>query len=767
MFLTRVYYTLKPFIPLRMRLALRRHHVRRILRRHRAVWPINESAGAVPEGWPGWPDRKRFAVVLTHDVEGSKGVARVKQLAALEMELGFRSCFNFIPEGEYSVPAELREWLVDNGFEIGVHDLHHDGKLYSSEKTFANNAKRINRYLDEWNAVGFRSGFMLHNLEWLHQLEILYDASTFDTDPFEPQPDAANTIFPFWVPRASQSSFINHVSAEAGGAKEDHPSSRNQPGSGYIELPYTLPQDSTLFFLLHEKSIDVWIKKLEWIVEKRGMALLNVHPDYTSFDDKVRPGVEFSAERYREFLQHLRNRFVGQYWHALPREIARFSASFRPHRPTRNPKNICMLAFTSYQGDARVVRYAQTLRRRGDHVDVIAYAPQAGVLGEDDIDGVKLFKIQRRYHHRKEGAVPYLLPLIEFFLRSCIFLTMRHCHRRYDLIHVHNIPEFLVFAAWLPKLSGARILLDIHDLVPELFISKFTRGKQSILGPLLKTIESASCRFADHVIISNHLWRDKLVSRSVPNEKCSVFFNNIDPDLFFPHPRTRRDQRKIVIFPGSLQWHQGVDIAINAFPRVLERCPDAEFHIYGGAGIIEELKALVGQLRLEKKVLFCGTVSVKEIPALVANADLGVVPKRANSFGNEAYSTKIMEFMSQGIPVVISRTAIDTYYFDESHVRFCESGDVEAFAEAIIELLTNETLRKQMVKSADTYVARNHWGNKKQEYLDLVDGLIGGIDASLRFARAASGISTSSPLPNGYHLNGSAGVARSANNVTS
>src|SRR5262249_30281051 len=147
------------------------------------------------------PNGKQFAVVLTHDVEGQSGLEKCRKLMALEAKLGFRSSFNFVPEGEYQVGRELREELSRSGFEVGVHDLHHDGKLYRSRCEFERTAVRINQYLKEWNAVGFRAGFMLHNLEWLHDLNVEYDASTFDTDPFEPQPDGVSTIFPFWAPR--------------------------------------------------------------------------------------------------------------------------------------------------------------------------------------------------------------------------------------------------------------------------------------------------------------------------------------------------------------------------------------------------------------------------------------------------------------------------------------------------------------------------------------------------------------------------------------
>jgi hypothetical protein len=222
-------------------------------------------------------------------------------LAQLEMRLGFRSSFNFVPEGEYSAPAALRTFLVDHGFEVGVHDLHHDGKLYRSRAAFEQSAQRINTYLRSWGAVGFRSAFMLHNLDWLQQLDTLYDASTFDTDPFEPQPDAAGTIFPFWVRRSAT--------------------------DGYVELPYTLPQDSTMFLVLGETSIDVWKKKLDWVAARGGMALVNVHPDYMTFDGR-KPAGEYPAALYGEFLTYAAARYAPDAWFALPRDVARF---YRAH----------------------------------------------------------------------------------------------------------------------------------------------------------------------------------------------------------------------------------------------------------------------------------------------------------------------------------------------------------------------------------------------------------------------------------------------------
>jgi len=265
------------------------------------TWPIDENAKAAPEGWISWPQHKRFALVLTHDVETSKGHDNCEQLMKLEMAYGFHSSFNFVPE-RYHVMPGLRALLRKNGFEVGLHGLNHDGMLFSSKQEFIQRARQINRYLKNWNAVGFRSPAMHHNLDWIHELNIQYDASTFDIDPFEPQPDGMGTIFPF---------FVN--------GRPDRP--------GYVELPYTLPQDYTLFVLMREKNIGIWKKKLDWIVAHGGMALLNTHPDYMNFDNESLQQDEYPIQYYEDLLDYIKKRYAGQYWQALPRSVATFYKS--------------------------------------------------------------------------------------------------------------------------------------------------------------------------------------------------------------------------------------------------------------------------------------------------------------------------------------------------------------------------------------------------------------------------------------------------------
>ncbi len=295
MLIRNIYYHIKPLIPRSLQIAIRRKLISQKLASCGDIWPIDEEAGDTPVGFKGWPEQKRFALILTHDVETAHGHNKCHDLMKLEKELGFKSSFSFVP-GRYNVTSELREHLVDNGFEVAVHGLYHDGKIYLTRKIFNKRATRINHYLEEWNAVGFRSPSMHRNLEWIHDLNIEYDSSTFDTDPFEPHSTGIKTIFPFWIPG-------------------------NSPGQGYVELPYTLPQDFTLFVLMQERNIDIWKRKLDWIVNQGGMALLNTHPDYMNFENDRHRNEEYPAKFYADFLNYVKTRYKDQYWHVPPKDI--------------------------------------------------------------------------------------------------------------------------------------------------------------------------------------------------------------------------------------------------------------------------------------------------------------------------------------------------------------------------------------------------------------------------------------------------------------
>lgn len=301
-----LFYNFKPLIPRTLQLYFRKRLLLAKYLKSKNVWPILRGSEKKPENWKGWPSGKKFALLLTHDVEHKKGYDNVLHLMSIEKELGFVSSFYFIPERDYKVERETFDILKENGFEYGVHGLKHDGKLFSSEKKFLKRAVKINQYLDKWKSVGFRAPAMHHNLELIGELNIEYDLSTFDTDPFEPQPDGVGTIFPFFVKNE-----------------------RHRYG-GYVEIPYTLPQDFTPFILMGNKSPQIWIEKLDWIALNGGMAHLNVHPDYIHFDG-VGKREEYSIEIYRTFLMYILKNYAGDYWNVTPKELSVFWRSLNKY----------------------------------------------------------------------------------------------------------------------------------------------------------------------------------------------------------------------------------------------------------------------------------------------------------------------------------------------------------------------------------------------------------------------------------------------------
>jgi Polysaccharide deacetylase. len=293
-----LFYLLKPLFPRGLQLFVRRHIIHKKRTRYADIWPINERAGVIPHGWTGWPEKKQFALILQHDVDTQCGHDNCRKLMDLEEELGLRSTFYLVPE-RYHVSQDLIKEIKQRGFGLGVHGLKHDGKLFVSHNIFQENAKRINNYLQMWNTSGFSTPSMIRRLEWMHHLNIDYSTSTFDTDPFEPQPEPINTIFPFII--------VNGASKKR-----------------FVELPYTLPQDFTLFVLMREKDISIWKRKTRWIAEHGGMALVNTHPDYMNFFERKCRAEEYCVSYYKEFLLHVQNDYKDRYWHVLSEEIASF-----------------------------------------------------------------------------------------------------------------------------------------------------------------------------------------------------------------------------------------------------------------------------------------------------------------------------------------------------------------------------------------------------------------------------------------------------------
>jgi glycosyltransferase involved in cell wall biosynthesis len=707
-----------------LRIAARRLVARVQRRRSVRTWPIDEMAGRMPEGWPGWPDGKQFALVLTHDVEGARGLARCRRLMEMERGLGFHSSFNFVPEGQYQVTAAQREELLAAGFEVGVHDLRHDGKLYWRRDEFHQNARSINGYLKEWGAAGFRSGFMLHDRDCLTGLDIEYDGSTFDTDPFEPQPEGMQTIFPFWVPRPG--------------------------GGGYVEMPYTLAQDSTMFLVLQEATIDIWKRKLEWVVRRGGMALLNVHPDYMAFDGQPPKSSEYPAGLYEQFLEHINSNYAGLFWNAIPRAVAGWYRKSCVDIPTRRRpaaagqrtvgpaevspryslkgKRAAIVLYSYYATDPRPRREAEALQRAGMEVEVLCLRPDAASPRRQVLDGVAVSQLPLK--RRRAGKLVYIVQYGWFLTCAFSLLAMRSLRRRYQLVHVHNMPDFLVFSALVPRWRGARVILDLHDPMPELFRSIYSLPEEHFIVRWLKNMERRSIAFADLVLTPNLAFKELFASRSCPAGKIETVMNSpettiFDPERFSPvngYPVDRR--RFALMYHGLIVERHGLDLAIQAVARLRPRIPGLELHLYGEpTDYSRKMMNLVRELKLEDMVQAHGFKTLDEIARDISQIDLGVIPNRLSSFTAINFPTRIFEYLAMGKPVLAPLTKGIGDYFNPDEILYFEAGNIDDLA-ARIEWAYGHPAELRDVIERGRSVYENHcWNREEAKFLDLVAGL--------------------------------------------
>lgn len=385
---------------------------------------------------------------------------------------------------------------------------------------------------------------------------------------------------------------------------------------------------------------------------------------------------------------------------------------------------VCIVKYGFYENAASLMQFATSLADRGDEVDVIALK-RSGQLALQEIDGVSVTRLSTRTVNECR-RLTYFARVMIFFFRCTFLLSARHVARPYAVIHIQSVPDFLVFAAAFAKLLGARIVLDTHEAVPEFYAAKFKQGRHSLGFRILLLVEKMSAAFADHVLIPNPIWHERFVMRSSRAEKCSFIRYVPDPRIFYPRPRCRRDTRFLVVYPGTLNAHQGVDLGIRALAKLSQRLPSAELHIYGEGPARHHLVRLTQDLGLSTRIQFYDMVPKSRLAQLLPEYDLAIVPKRAScSFGNDAESTKILELMAVGIPVVVAKTRIDSFYHSEQTVQFFESDDAASLAEAICAVANNPERRQEIVAGGLKYFHNNNWDTVKPQYLAAMDSLNG------------------------------------------
>lgn len=383
-----------------------------------------------------------------------------------------------------------------------------------------------------------------------------------------------------------------------------------------------------------------------------------------------------------------------------------------------------MVVYSHFSKDARVRRYAESLARKNIVVDIIClkenYTPKNS----------KISLIQFPINRRRLHPLWYIVEYISFFLFSIFMLSKRSLHKKYQIIHVHNMPDFLVFCGLVPKLAGAKIILDMHDPMPELYLSKFNKRPNHILYKLLVFIEGASCRFAHVVLTANDTFKALFIKRHKNlSRKIHTILNCPDPRIFKFKPKTAKiGNRFTLLYMGTVEERFGLDIAIKSIALLSHKLKAIRLIIipkldYEGS-YLTMLKKMVGDLGLAQHVEFLPPKPLEEIVPVVQNADIGIVLARKNIFTQRIFPVKLLEFVQLGIPVIATQTRQLENYFDSTSIKFLKKTSTSHFSKAVTSLYKNKALMKELPKNAARYLITHNWFKEEKKYQMIIGSFI-------------------------------------------
>lgn len=389
-------------------------------------------------------------------------------------------------------------------------------------------------------------------------------------------------------------------------------------------------------------------------------------------------------------------------------------------------KNIIMIAYTNYPTDTRVRREAEALSASNRYQVRVITLKNGPNPKRTQMEGVEIIEVNT-LKYRGKNQLRYLLSYGNFFIKAMMECSRLTLKKELDAVHIHNMPDFLVVAALLPKLMGKPVILDIHDTMPETFGSKFGNSSR-VANWLLKFEEYYSCLFADHLISVNHIQKDKILSRGINPEKITTLMNVPDPKIFdvpqLKNKRNRLSDGFNLVYHGTIADRLGVDLILEALHSLREQIPEIKLHLWSRK---EEAQTFLGNqirdLHLEDRVMINDMIPAEKLPRMLAPMDVGVIGNRVNMATELMLPVKMMEYMSLKIPVVAPRIKAIEHYFTEEMLMYYEPENVASLAAAIRELYRNEDFRKDKAERAYQFLQTISWDKQKQELFKIYQNL--------------------------------------------
>jgi glycosyltransferase involved in cell wall biosynthesis len=379
-----------------------------------------------------------------------------------------------------------------------------------------------------------------------------------------------------------------------------------------------------------------------------------------------------------------------------------------------------VLAYTTYIHDGRVKRHAEALARRGDQVDAITLA--AGRTGM--INGVNVVGLEiPRY--RGASRASYLKSYVNFFVTAARKAKELSRERPYDLAIVCTMPDAAILAALPLRRAGTKIVLDVHDTMPELYRDKFPGWLGSLGVPIMKMEERWSAALADLVLAVHEPHRQRLADFGIKADKIRVVLNSPDDRIFVANGAAAKNPDTFtVVCHGTITHRMGLDLAVRAVDLLRHRIPQLRLLAVGAGDYLTEIHRLVDELKLQDRVIFQGMIPIEELPNVLRTADVGLVPNRESSATHLMLPVKLLEFAMMGIPAIAPSLKTVEYYFGNGAVRFFTPGDIGGLADAIEQLYRSPELRRVYAERARKVVDGISWPNQRGEFYRAIDSIV-------------------------------------------
>lgn len=388
---------------------------------------------------------------------------------------------------------------------------------------------------------------------------------------------------------------------------------------------------------------------------------------------------------------------------------------------------IAMVVFAYYPSDGRVRRAAEALVSSSMAVDVISLRGSEE-RKKEQINGVNVYRIN--LERKRASKLRYIWQWSYFIAAAFLKLSWLHLSKQYRAIHVHNMPDILVISALVPKLTGARVILDLHDPMPEAYMTKYAMSEFHPVIRVLQFLEKLCIKFADVVITTNISFRELFISRGCPASKIHIIMNSPQEAIFNTYKVQKNKDSALrqntfdILYSGHIVEMHGLDMAIEAIVRVRERIPNVRLHVYNDGSFLKEIQKQVDGLNLNGIVKFFGSVSIDKIAEAMASIDVGIVPSRMTPFTNLNFPTRIFECLILEKPVIVPRTKGIGDYFDEGSIYFFDADDANDLADKIINVYSKPSERINIVRRGVKVYQEYRWELQQEKLVNLVTGLL-------------------------------------------